>query len=284
LTTLFNRSVKLVIASPLEESLSSVSGQTIEIVDLRVLFKITKDLSKDPNKAEIKVYNLSAKTRASLFGKSAKVLLHAGYEDAIEQIFVGDVRFIESKQEGVDWVTSFQCGDGERAVKFSRIGTSFGAGTPIGTVINTIASAAKIDVGNLASVADQIPGQYTQGYAGYGKAIKELDKILKSAGYELSIQDGALQALKPDETTTEEILELTPDSGLIGSPEMGSAGKKGSKPVLKAKALLQPVLKPGKRVSLKSRQYSGIFKVIKVEHDGDTAGGNWFSDLELQTL
>ncbi len=281
---LFGRRVKLVIAAPLKSDFATLSAQVTTIEHLRVAFKITKTLAKDPNAAEIRVYNLAAATRASLPGKGAKILLHAGYDDTIAQIFLGDATFIQHKQEGPDWITTIECGDAARASAFARVSESFGAGVPIGDVVSKIGKATGLDVSGLAGVTAGLSGQYTQGYTAHGPAIKELEKVLTAAGYELSIQDGVVQALKPGGVTTETVVVLDSDSGLVGSPEMGSGDKKASKPVLSAKSLLQPILRPGRRVKLKSRSYTGDFRAIKVEHDGDTAGGNWYTSLELEAL
>jgi len=288
---LFRRRVQVVVASPLTENFSTISAQVMEIEKLRVSFKVSKSLTKDPNTAEIKVYNLSEATRAKLPGKAAKIVLRAGYESTEDQIYIGDARTIESKKENADWITTFRCGDGERAVQHARVNASFAAGTPVSDIINTLGRAAKVDTGNLSKIAAGVPSstQYTQGYAASGLALKELEKVLKFAGYELSIQDGALQALKPGEATTEEVILLAPDSGLIGSPELAAGetkegkNKAAAKPVLKAKSLLQGKLRPGRRVQVQSRQFNGLYRCVKVEHAGDTDGQDWFSSLELET-
>lgn len=289
--TLFRRRVKVALATALKEDFSSVSALVTEIEQLRVSFKVTKALTKDPNTCEIKVYNLSADTRAKLPGTGAKVLLRAGYQSTEEQIFIGDARVIESKRESsADWVTTIRCGDGERAVLHARVSSSFSPGTSVADVLRSLGKAGKVDTGNLEKVASGLSPslQYTQGYAAHGNFYKELGKALQFAGYELSIQDGAILALKPGEATTEEVIELSAQSGLIGSPETASGEKKEgknkapAKPVLKVKSLLQGQLRCGRKVSLKSTQYNGLFRIVKVEHSGDTASGDWYSSLELE--
>lgn len=288
--TLFRRRAKVVLATALSSDFSTVSATVTEIEQLRVSFKVSKALTKDPNTCEVKIYNLSASSRANLPGTGAKLLLRAGYQSTEEQIFIGDARTIESKREGADWITTIKCGDGERAVQFARVSASFGPGVPVADALRTIGKAAKIDTGNLEKVAAGIPTskQYTQGYAAHGNALHELEKALKFAGYELSIQDGALLVLKPGETTTEEVIELSESSGLIGSPAVAGGEKKegknkpASKPVLKAKSLLQGQLRCGRKVSLKSRAYNGLYRIVKVEHSGDTHGGDWYSNLEME--
>ncbi len=289
--TLFLRKVVVLIARPLASDFASLSAEVTEITELRVAFKVTKTLVKDPNSAEIKIYNLAESTRAKLPGTGSKVVLKAGYEDTVEQIFIGDARSIESKREGVEWVTTLKCGDGERAVQHARVNESFGVNTLASNVITTLGEATGLDTGNLSTLAKggAFPGRYTQGYAASGKAFKELEKALSAAGYELSIQDGALQVLKPGETTTESVIELSEDSGLVGSPEVSGGEKKEgkkntapSKPVLQVKSLLHGGFRCGRRVAVTSRQYKGVYKCVKVEHTGDSAGGEFYSALEVE--
>lgn len=290
MSALFRRQVRVLLAVPLSSNLSQVSAQVTEIKDLRVVFKVQKALVKDPNTCELKIYNLSGSTRSQLPGTGAKVVVQAGYEGTLAQIFIGDARTIEHTREGADWVTTIRCGDGERALQFARVNTSFGVGAQVSDVITTIGKATKLDVGNLASVAASVPpsDQYTQGYVAHGSAVKELEKALAKAGYELSIQDGAILALAPGESTTEEVIELSPETGLVGSPEMASGEKKEgknkapSRPVLKAKSLLQAGFGCGRKVKVISRNHSGLFRVVKLEHSGDTFGGDFYSSLELE--
>lgn len=295
MSVLFRRQVEVLLAVPLSEDLTHISAQTTLIKDLRVSFKVVKSLVKDPNTCEIKVYNLAESTRKALPGTGAKIILWAGYQGSIEQLYIGDAKTIDSVQDGTEWVTTVRCGDGERAIQSARISTSFGPGTPFGAVLTEIGRAAKVDIGNLGKVVSRLPSsaQYVHGYTAHGLALSELDKVLKAAGFEWSIQDGALQVLAPGETTTEEVIVLSSETGLVGSPEMATGEKKASgkksekppaKPVLKAKGLLQGGFRPGRRVQVNSRQYNGVFRCQKVEQEGDTASGPWYSALELEAV
>jgi hypothetical protein len=282
--TLFKRKCSLIVAKPLAEDFQNLSAQVTKIEDMRVSFDITKSITKEANEAEIKIYNLSESTRSAITAKGAKVVLQAGYQDTLAQIFIGDARQVKHKQEGVDWVSTITCGDGARAMQFARVSESFAGGTQSAQVIKRIAEVAKIDIGNLDTILPDIDGEFTQGYAVHGIAFVELEKLLKVAGYTLSVQDGALLAVTDTSTSTETVLILNRESGLIGSPQMSSEDKKDKKPVLTVRSLLQPDLKPGRRVRLRSAQYNGDFRVEKVKHTGDTNGSDWYSDLELGVI
>lgn len=280
---LFSRRVKVVIAQPAPgaDDFRTFSGRTIEITDLRVQFSVVKTSDKEPNTAEITITNLASATREGL-QTASKVLLQAGYGDDLGQVYYGDLATAQSKQVGTDWETKLRCGDGERATKHARISESLPPGIPYDKMLAIVGKATKLDLGNLLTQAPRVaPGvQYTQGVALYGPALPILARVLEAKGYELSVQDGKLQVLGKGETTTEEVIVLTPETGLIGSPEVGSPEKKGGKPTLKFESMLDWRLVPGRKVWCRSRHVDGVFIARKVKHDGDTASGPWKSDVE----
>ena len=298
---LFNRKVNVVVAVPLDVDTDNLaaaafggaaaggfgkmSAQAIEIKDLRVQFKVEKTLDKHPNTAEIQITNLAERTRASLQNKAAKILLKAGHETTLAQIFYGDVTIIDHTRDGADWVTKIQCGDGERGFLHARVSESYKAGTPVSEIVTRLSQAMGLDIGNAIAKAQGLASQqFVNGYVAHGPASKELGKVLKAAGYEFSIQDGRLQVLKPGETNTERIVTLSSASGLIGSPEYGTPDKKTKKSVIKVKSLLIPDLLPGGRVNLDSERHKGIHKILKLSHTGDTAGNDWYTEMEMEVV
>lgn len=282
---LFNRRAKLVVASPSKETFNKLTATAVEIADLRLQFKIEKNLQKEPNSAEITITNLSAASRASMPGKGAKIFLEAGYDATLAQIFVGDARLITHTHEGPDWTTVIQCGDGARSFLHARINESFAGGVPGSEIVNKIAGKLGLNIeASMKSKLDGMTGEFLQGYSAYGPASKELDKVLRALGYEWSIQDETLQILKPGENTDEQVPDLGPDSGLIGSLEHGSEEKKGAKPVFKGRCLLRPEIKPGCKINVRSSLQTGGLRITRLVHSGDTAGGDWYTDFEGNPL
>lgn len=282
---LFDRKCRLLVAYTTPTSFTTLVQETkIEIDKLRITFKIKKDLKSKPNNATVSVYNLSATTRKALPSKGAKIILEAGYPETIEQIFIGDVRTLQSKLDSVNWVTEFECGDGERAKTNARVNKSFAGNTKVSDVLKTLGKEAGVNQGNLPEIAASQSGMYQNGLVSRGKTFNELEKVLDQSGYTVSIQNDALQVLKQGEVTKELVVVLDSGSGLIGSPELSSPDKKSGKSFVKVRSLLQPQIKPGRKIQLVSAQFNGFFKVLQVEHVGDTNSGDWFSDLELEVL
>lgn len=263
----------------------NVVVDTVRVEGLRVQFKVDKSTGKEPNTCEVRIYNLAENTRASMQKKHAPVILTAGYAGNAAVIFSGDARTVDHVKQGAEWVTIAKCGDGERAYQYSRINRSFKPGTRIADVALACADALGLNAGNLLDELNRggFRGgltEFSHGYVAYGKASAELDKVLRTAGLTYSVQNGELQVLRGAAPAPGRAVLLTPDSGLIGSPEHGTPEKKGKPSVLKARSLMQPQIVCGGRVEIRSGAIKGQFAVKKLSHAGDTHGTDWYTDLE----
>jgi hypothetical protein len=279
-----------------------VAVESLLITDLRVSFKVKKTSKKEPNTAEISISNLSEKSRAALQKKSVKVILEAGYVDSIAQIFSGNSRTVDQVIEGPNLTTKINCGDGERAYRYLRVSESFRPGTRVSDVVDRVAQALGMTVTGHVKELRAVTEQFIQGYTSFGKVANELDHLLTSRGFTWSIQDGQIQVLKVDGATSDSVIRLAFDTGLVGSPEHGNpekqvplsqvsgaaedvdftvhATKRKGPAILKVRSALQPGFAPGRRVKVESRGVNGVFRIQTVEHTGDTASQEWFSDLE----
>jgi hypothetical protein len=269
---------------------------------LRIQFKVEKSPAMAPNTADISIYNLAESSRRQLKSVGALVTLEAAYSDnskgtlsqttALGVVFKGNARTIDHVRKGSEWITHIQCGDGEIGYRYSQANQSFKGGTALKDAAKYLAQQLQgIDVsGFLQQLASgKITGAVTQfvnGVSFFGNAGEELERLMAAAGYQLSIQDHELTALKLTQTSSV-VVVLTPTSGLVGSPEHGTPDKSGLPAVLKAKCLLQPRIRPGDRVrfqNLKNERVNGDYRAVKVTHTGDTHGLDWYTDSELRPV
>ncbi len=286
---LYGRRCRLLIAIPVatpgnfsdtQIDRLEVNGGDGRTPGLRIAFKITKTAEKEPNTAEITVSNLSPARRSSLQAKGVKVHLEAGYEaTGLSRLFVGDARSIDHVRDGANWNTIIKCGDGERAYRFARVNESFASGVTAGDILRRIADRMGLPLGNVDEKAAALTFRFDHGYVAHGPAQAALDRLARSVGLTFSIQDGQLQVLGPDEALSQSIPEISPETGLIGSPEMGTPEKPGKPALVKLKTLLLPTA-PGKLVRLKSKRYDGQLRVKKLTHSGDTHGGDWYTEIQ----
>lgn len=259
------------------------------IEGLRLKFKANKSLKADPNTLDLHVYNLKAETRAQMKARGASVILVAGYKGSSEIIFSGAARTVDHVKTGAEWDTHIQCGDGEIAYRTSLSSFSFGPGTKWKDVVGKLAGDLKVKAGD--AIAQVMGGNlngavdtFLQGYTANGPTVREIDRVMRAAGLEWSIQDGKLLILRPATTTTETAIVLSAMSGLIGSPEHGAPEKDGGASLLKVRSLLQAGLRPGRSMKVEASKIRGFYRIEKVTHCGDTHGGEWFSDVESLPL
>lgn len=306
---LFNRAVRIVAATTVQitdrdtisievldpdtgKVLSGNSGtkktatRTLTIENLRVQFKVKKTSKKEPNSCDLTIYNLSADSRGKI-SRDVKLTVEAGYVGTLAQIFSGDALTVDHVHDGPNWITRIQCNDGERAYRFSTVSESFKAGTGFGDVFEKVASKTGLDVADAVKfIRGEIKDQFTRGFVAHGFAFSELDRLLKDRGLDYSIQDGRLQILKAGTASKDSAITLSSSTGLIGSPAHGTGDATTSKAraekasILKVKSLLQPGIKPGRKLKVESVDISGSFVARDVLHSGDTAGGDWYSDVE----
>lgn len=262
---------------------ATIQVGTIVLTGLRVSFKVAKTLRRNPNKAEIKVYNLNPTNRAQIeqaVGVACKVT--AGYKGApLATYFLGDLRGGRTEREGVNLITMLSNGDGERRSRSARASATFAPGTTVGAVLQHLVGRLGIDPGNTArTFANAVLGNgmqiFAEGTTVHGNAHDELDALARSAGLEVSVQDGVLQAVPRGAPLPATAVVLNASSGLLGNPSISNEG------VVKFKALLLPDIAPGRQITIQTPLLSGTYRVEKAEYVGDTGGADWYVQGEAK--
>ena len=261
-------------------------GNGIEVVNLRFTFKIEKNLKKEPNSCELAIYNLTEHSRSELQQLPLRVKLEAGYEtEGTRLMFVGDAikRGVWSKHDGSDWITTFQLSDGLRSFSQARVNKSYKAGTTVRTIMADVARTMSLDLPKDFVADPSLTIALKTGEVVTGWSSDQLTRLLAPYGYGWSMQNGRLQILK-DEQVRPGIRLINQDNGMIGSPEMGTPDKKGKPPSVTVKTTLYPEIQPGEKMRLEAVSLKGDYKIIRVSHNGDTAGGDWYTEVEAKPL
>jgi hypothetical protein len=278
----------------------SLTVGTLEVSDFKCHFRIEKTLKPEPNKALVEIWNLHPEHRALLGelapgkkirvghkkGKTAPKLmgrvpvrLEAGYTGpGTDLIYLGDLRTVDTEISGADWITSISSGDGERAYRTSRINQTFQPKTPVSVALKKVVAALGLGQGNLNQILPTLSLQggsklLVGGLVMSGPAVRALTDLCRSADVEWSIQDGVLQFQDLNTALSGEAVYLSPDTGLIGSPSVDSAG------VLKCKCLMMPQIRLGRIVVLEAAEIKGQFRVEGLVYEGDTHGDDWTIEL-----
>lgn len=252
--------------------------------DLRVVFEVNRNLNKHPDPAQITVYNLANQTRSGFRG-GEQVRLVAGYGGAAGLIYAGTLTEITAQRDGTDYAVSLSCRDGDEAYR-RTVCKSFATSAPLRIVVGELVSAMGL---TLASGADPLlAGLSTRGaVAQVGYAQDILDRLIRPFGLRYCILDGTVVILQGAGSTAEDAILLTPQTGLVGSPEPmvdRDVPRTSKTPRLRLTSLLQPGFVPGRRVALQGVQYAGVYRVDRMIHKGDSHGQDWYSVVECSTV
>ena len=106
------------------------------------------------------------------------------------------------------------------------------------------------------------------------------------------MEDGKINIIKAEDVPEGEIIELSPESGLIGVPAQNDFG-------VTIRCLLNPKIKINSMVHvdnslIRNQQFEqgqvvysldndGIYRVVQVTHIGDTRGNDWYTEVETVT-
>jgi hypothetical protein len=270
------------------------AGNGLDLSNLRIKFSVKKTDAQTPNAAEIQVWNLADDTANRIKKEFTQVTLEAGYEENIALIFKGNVKRIsKGKENGVDSFIMIYAGDGDKAYNYSITNTTLAAGSTQNDQVNAAINNMKnngISTGNIPSLGTE---KLARGKVMYGMSRDYLRQSAKTTGTTWSIQDGKVQFVSLTEVLPNQAVVLNSSSGLIGSAEQTTEG-------IKAKCLLNPMLKiaskvkineedvteqkqtdegDGKKKNLTATAADGFYRLLAVEHVGDTHANEWYSNI-----
>lgn len=288
MTTLFKRDWQLVV-------------DDLDISGLEFNFKAEKNIKSQPNKLDLRVYNLTADHVAQITKRAkaksstgVRVDVSAGYINNVQLVFRGDAREISTSHEGPDCITTIAAHDGGRAYRESRISQSFAPGASPQALILACANALNIGSGNatdssVGASLSALGNQYPNGVVMSGKASDQLTRITRACGMTWSVQNGVLQLQKAGQPLQTESVRIAADSGMIGSPSVdmdssvASNSTKQKKPTLvNVKCLMIPGLYPGRKILLQAAGYDGGYQIVETVYSGDTSGNDWYAMLKVR--
>lgn len=250
-------------------------GNALEIDKLRIRFEVSKGLGKEPNKTTIKISNLAEHTRTELErGKPLGVTLYAGYQNVYQLIAAGDLSRAFSIREGrTDIVTTLRVSDGLRAYQKGRMQRSYKPPIVALRVLEDAAKSLGLTLPPELEQSSELKQAIEGGISMHGQTRDVLTRLLAPYGYGWSIQDGRLLILKDDDLRPGEEFLVDAESGLVGIPERTYPEKAGGKSEVKFQTLLDPRIKSGSAVRLRSQLLNLSMKVTDVQHVGDTGSG-----------
>lgn len=286
------RRVKLIVGSP--------GGPGLDLSDLQFKFNVRRGDIQTPNSATIRIYNLSETTVRTLQTKEfSQLILQVGYKDGnFGTIFNGSIKYkYTGNESNIDSYLDLVAADGDSAYNFAVVNTSLAAGSKPEDHLSVLATAmGTYDVALDPTQPTLRTNTLPRGKVMYGMARDYVRVLAQSNGCSWSIQDGKLQLILQTSYRPGDPIVLTSATGLIGFPEQTQNG-------IRVRALLNPSIKIGSRIQIdnasvqkfrfglniqaevQQQQFlpklsdDGMYKVLIAEHDGDTRGNIWYTDI-----
>lgn len=274
---LFLRSAQVVL-------LNLRTAQRLTIDRLRFKFQVERSVGSQTNQGTLEIYNLSEQSRNFCnippekpgveTKKGLFVELSAGYQNFTRTILTGNAKG-GSENMAPDWVTKLEIIDGYTALRTTTIQKSYGAGFSMNRVILDVIQSFGLPVGYVKPVLTTDVVRTGLTLSGLNKRI--LDDFAATYGFRWSVQNGAINVIDRFGALPQPAVNLTPRTGLIGSPVRTDKG-------VNFKCLLIPLIVPGGKVRLDQNSvFTGELIVQKAIYSGDTHGQEWTIDVEATT-
>lgn len=248
--------------------------QGLDLSGLRIRFSVKRSDAQTPNAAEIRVYNPAPNTARQIRDEFTRVILQAGYEENFGVIFDGDIKQVKFGREGgTDTYVDIAAGDGDAAYNFAVVNTTLAAGARQSDQIRA-ALAPMAERGVTAGYIDTTDDRaLPRGKAMFGMSRDYLRRSADTTATTWSIQDRKVQFVKRTGLLPGQAVALSSATGLVGVPEVTNEG-------VYIRSLLNPLLVIGGQVQVSgSTDADGIYRILVVEHTGDTHGNEWYSTI-----
>ena len=288
----FGAKYKLVVGLPLKIDDANVDQlytirEEFTITDNQITFKLNKSNSSSANVGSITIVNAPQAMVGLLQqsqGQRSTISFKAGFESdsILSELFKGVIEGVTITDNGVDHLTKLTLSDGGSNIREFSTRRTYRKGTSIDTIIQDLIGDCKLPTGPIYKVNKEI--QSSKSFS--GPAHKALTSIAELYGLNYSIQDG-IATLVPSlaGTSKANVIEVSTDTGMVGSPSIGSQATNLSKDGTSAKSgtkikvLLNGDIRPENFVDVTSENVNGLYKVESVQHLGDYEGSTWFTYL-----
>lgn len=213
-------------------------------------------------------------------GEYNRVTLQAGYEAGYGVIFQGNIKqFRIGKENATDKFLDIFAGDGDIGYNHGFINKTFAAGTTSKDIIEAAAKAMGLVLAHMPTNHFTFP----RGKVLFGLARAQLSTVAATMGATRSIQNGRVQMIPLDGYLPGEAVR--DQFGYRHDRDSGAARLRHLRP-----HLAQPPAAHRRAHQVEQQRHQphvqraplsgdGLYRVLVVEHVGDTRGQEWYSDV-----
>lgn len=266
-------------------SKSSLNGQ-LDTRQFKIVFNIAIEMGNMHSYCDCSIYNLSKETEAKAFRSGVEFGIKAGYEDTIDFIFKGSIRNVFKERDGANTVTRIIAKGGGQPD--STINRTLGKNS---TVVDAINACAEVMGYPVIIQSDDFANvnRYSRGYSLSGNPVVYLDNLAQMHGFKWTLDNERIVVVRNSSYRNGQPYVVSEQTGMEGIPELTETGCDVS-------IRMQPKIKIGGRIDIQSnlRTFefsnvyfqnipanagSGVYRVDKIEHSGDTWGDDWTTKI-----
>ena len=249
---------------------------------LEIEFDIPFSNNKEPDIAEITIYNLSDSSIEQI-KKDGYIMVNAGYKQLgnIANIFTGQIEEVATEWLYVDKVTKIKATDGGDAWRKIKVNKTYQKNTKASDIMRDLANAMGYEITKIEPKEDIT---YKLGKTITSYASTSLDQLAKDTKSKLFINKNRITIADEDKGNNTGVL-LNENSGLIGTPSMikdetgdknddrdYEANKKENDKERKAwrvRSLLNPIFETDTIIKVESRTINGEYRIVRGVHNRD---------------
>ncbi|MFJ7841578.1 phage protein [Lysinibacillus sphaericus] len=242
--------------------------------DLDIEFEVPFDDDLEPNISEITIYNLSESTRNKL--KRGEVIsITAGYVEDKGLILNGRINSITTTPLGADRATVIKVIDTYSFNVKKTLQRSYKGKIKADAIIKDLVKALGLKVAVLKLPKNKL---YDKGFSINGEIFKKIQDVANDCGASAYISRQQTY-IRPITEGDNHKFVLSPDTGLVGSPEYFETERKGIvMKGYKAKSLLQHRMNTASIIELQSIVTKSKVRVKKGKHI--CKGNSFYTEVE----
>lgn len=275
----YGRLFELYVSDLTRPFIESTSGK-----QFKIQFRVLIDFGAFNSYAEISVFNLSRETEGQVFERGQPIALRAGYENAIDNIFKGEITNVQRLRQGTSMITRAFCKSGAVQTSSSSINKTLGQGALITAMIRECAAAIGYPVVMNDNDFSDVVG-YSRGKVLFGDPKSMLHDLAYAHDFAWTIENETIVILRDGFDRGGFVNTFSQFTGMVGSPEITEVG---ADVTLK----LTPKLQIGGRFKIDSvspiANFSnvyfqeipktlgeGTYKIQRIDHSGDSYADTW---------
>ncbi len=295
-SALYGRKWKVTLFNSDSTQAWEISDENFSGNGLRCTFAVEKVAYAFPWYADLTIWNLSGDTMDNIYNElkqGMRVTIQAGYQNGTYgKIFDGQVfQPMFDRQNVTDFIMTLNCINGLGLLTGNLCNTTLESGYDYAGIIAAMARSARTSIPMSQITPNLDSKKLPRGKVIFGDPKKFLRQITQDNGAVYWYGDDGLTVSNPDDDYAKEALVVTPENGLVNTPQQVENGVifqtllnsdfTVKQPFVAVKldntVIRQAKVRMGQLVS--PLDQDGTYKIIKVCHVGDTRGNEWYTEI-----